>query len=1231
MAVSSALRTCLIVAALVSIALPTGVLQLSTLETNPGGNGPAGALLTPAAPVSLPSPALPSAEKGGMLAIPGPAASPARAAPHPALTGVTVGWFNVTNTASRLPNERPPYMLGSSLVYDPGGPHIPPPTAGLLVLFGGFARWGAPTNYTYVGIPTTVTAGNGVSTPSVEWVNLSSRLPTAPAPRYHAAMAYDATDNYVVLFGGSKDGVTEYGDTWTFQVTGVVQNGNWTFYTSGWTRLIERATPSLRSGARMAYDSIDHYVVLYGGSYNGTPLGDTWIFAGGTWTPLHPIPSPLADSDGALVPDGPAGLLLIFGQGESTLAWTFLGGTWTFVTNSVPLGPRAFIAVSYDNATGNLTVFGGQNQTTLTYTNDTWNATANLSAWWQPTTSQAPAERGTTAMAYDPAIGLTVLFGGGGNGGTYFNDTWLFGTWPPGETPFSVTLTFGPASLRPGPPFPPPARIPFIATPNGGSAPYNFQFVDGGLKVNATANGSVLEFFLYTTPGNYLLSVTATSGALQASANLTVPVGSVMVPNWQPLRDFYSFSNYGSGWSPGGNCYGFATTAALYWEHDIAGAPVTPYLPAHKYSTFDLVAPPGIKPFPGPGMNSTTLAIMLHQTLDPANSVNSSFSPSDMVASYTLLVKQLQKGNPVVLSLAATNRSIGYHAVVAYGEWSALNGTDEITTSDSNEPGKTNIGYWDPTNETFTYTSAGIPVNGFIVALPAPAVSTLQPSWLGNWAYDGFSQSYDTQGFGFEVVGSDVPLSISSSAGGSDFFALPTEADSQTFVGGIAGSSGVEEPFLTGTSNGTVQAYALPMAPNVTYSVNDPSSGSSHLMVVQATNDSGIPLVQGFSINVTSTAVHDFTLVAGPNGTRMSVGSTPVNVTISFARLVGNVSDVLNASSLDFPAFSQVTFDVRNWSALASTSTPSVTVYVAAHNGTGPTTEYSLENGQAGLGGGSRLTFVVAFTETGLPALTLARAGWTVILNGTRVWSTHSTISFSGTPNGTFPVLVTGPMGYRVSTSIETVSVAGNASVDVPFVKGSTYTLTFSEKELARGQTWCVTLNGAESCTSRTSQRFGNLSSSASYGAYAYAIVSPLGGQRITASIGRTSVPVSGSTSLSRSETIVYTIVYDYAVTFTESGAPAGTWSITVAGHTLSNATGEPITFELRNGTYSYRIGAIAGFRSAGYPRPVRVSEPGVTVTVTFSPKSPGPGTPVSWLGPPHAQATAARAIRRVP
>lgn len=107
-----------------------------------------------------------------------------------------------------------------------------------------------------------------------------------------AAMAYDAADGYVVLFGGLigqfKIGNAVYdqcaSDTWTYK------DGDWLN--------LSIAGPPPSCAPAMAYDSSAGVVVEYGGVDEYDPScqceqvwNQTWTFSRGAWSELQ-IPKP---------------------------------------------------------------------------------------------------------------------------------------------------------------------------------------------------------------------------------------------------------------------------------------------------------------------------------------------------------------------------------------------------------------------------------------------------------------------------------------------------------------------------------------------------------------------------------------------------------------------------------------------------------------------------------------------------------------------------------------------------------------------------------------------------------------------------------------------------------------------------------------------------------------------------------------------------------------------------
>ncbi len=260
------------------------------------------------------------------------------------------------------------------------------------------------------------------------------------------------------------------------------------------------------------------------------------------------------------------------------------------------------------------------------------------------------------------------------------------------------------------------------------------------------------------------------------------------------------------------------------------------------------------------------------------------------------------------------------------------------------------------------------------------------------------------------------------------------------------------------------------------------------------------------------------------------------------------------------------------------------------------------------------VTYAITFTESGLPSSQLARHGWSVEVDGELLSTDSATSLVFHLSNGTYNYLVLGPSGYDVASGVFadrcttnaglTVIVCGSAAVvDVAFSHGRTAVLTFTEKGLPLTQNWCVEVEGLSLCSDGRSVKFPALTP----GEYSYSVVSPLTGQTITGKIARSTVNLTGGVTedldLASSTTVALTFAYPYTVTFTEIGLSTGTWSVTIHGVTETSAAGDPIVFHLTNDTYSYRIGAEAGYTSHGTPPRLTVDGAATSVAVSFNPR----------------------------
>jgi hypothetical protein len=210
--------------------------------------------------------------------------------------------------------------------------------------------------------------------------------------------------------------------------------------TPNWIQLSPPSDPPARTAASMAYDPATGDVVLFGGAdVTGGPeilLSDTWTWDGSTWSEQFPSASPPALFGASLAYDQATGDLVLFGgissDGDMSQTWTWDGTTWTQqVSTTVPPAPvppaRHSAAMTYDQTSGQMVLFGGLDGRTILDDTWTWDGTT----WTQQHPASKPSARYAASMTYDPATDNAVLFGGYSGGQTGLSDTWTWNgsTW----------------------------------------------------------------------------------------------------------------------------------------------------------------------------------------------------------------------------------------------------------------------------------------------------------------------------------------------------------------------------------------------------------------------------------------------------------------------------------------------------------------------------------------------------------------------------------------------------------------------------------------------------------------------------------------------------------------------------------------------------------------------------------------------------------------------------------
>ena len=384
----------------------------------------------------------------------------------------------------------------------------------------------AGDGYVLVVAPNVVGTGNNATWASVvqTWSfvggNWSRLNPSASPPnRFSASAAYDSVDGYVLLFGGfgvSPSGPSGYlSDTWTYS------GGNWTNLTGSLT-----TAPGPRESAPMVWDGTDNYCLLvagFGRSGNFTGnLSEVWSYVNATWTKVGSAPG--LRPEGSMAYDGADGYVIYFGgtypSNLTNATWEYRTGTWTSITAMVhgAPAPRAGSSMAYDPALGGVLLFGGLGQTTngyyWPYYNDTWLYKALN--WTLLSNASGPAPRESANLAYDAADNVTILFGGYNYSSGSYSDTWAFNGSANGSQ------SNGTGWMQAAPHLEPTRASDDVGIPvtltAGGIQGSDASFHYAGLPLGCSSADTPTLTCVPSRAGSYTVSVTANSSTGSATA-----------------------------------------------------------------------------------------------------------------------------------------------------------------------------------------------------------------------------------------------------------------------------------------------------------------------------------------------------------------------------------------------------------------------------------------------------------------------------------------------------------------------------------------------------------------------------------------------------------------------------------------------------------------------------------------------------------------------------------------
>ena len=253
---------------------------------------------------------------------------------------------------------------------------------------------------------------------------------TRPPARTFAPLAFDSLRHRIVMFGGF--GVQAPGLSVSLADT-------WEWDGVDWQQRTPAHAPSGRGGFAMTYDAARGRTVLFGGGTGGSAnFGDTWEWDGTDWTQRAPLHSPGVRARVSMVYDAVRGRCVLFGGND--VGFQLLGDTWEWdgvdwqqrITPHAP-SPRFSHGLTYDAGRARVVLHGGAAPWSV---GDTWEFDGH--DWQLVQAVTRPSDRAYPGMAFDPLRGRVVLFGG-----NRIQETWEFGI---GATTASYTA-FGQGCL----------------------------------------------------------------------------------------------------------------------------------------------------------------------------------------------------------------------------------------------------------------------------------------------------------------------------------------------------------------------------------------------------------------------------------------------------------------------------------------------------------------------------------------------------------------------------------------------------------------------------------------------------------------------------------------------------------------------------------------------------------------------------------------------------------------
>lgn len=236
------------------------------------------------------------------------------------------------------------------------------------------------------------------------------------------ALVWDATRETIVMFGGR---LTNVDSSELFEWNG-----------ASWTSRVSIDAPPPRSAHAMAYDAGRHRVVVFGGASGTAKLDDTWAWDGVSWRLLGGAMAPAPRDGVRMAYDAKRKKVVLFGGAAAASVsggatglglgdtWELDGDTWTRVCATCGPVPRYGQAMAFDPARGVIVMFGGFDSTGMTLA-DVWEYDGTWHDKTPAATGSGPFGRGYSGMVYD-TVRKRIVIAGGNYQNVPLTDAWAW-------------------------------------------------------------------------------------------------------------------------------------------------------------------------------------------------------------------------------------------------------------------------------------------------------------------------------------------------------------------------------------------------------------------------------------------------------------------------------------------------------------------------------------------------------------------------------------------------------------------------------------------------------------------------------------------------------------------------------------------------------------------------------------------------------------------------------------